>query len=536
MANFKRMTRGLKLLIEHIYTPISTVLTLLTGTGVTSDDYDKKYGTFRVNINIPYVNYDNKSGDTDRYSVITAPFILPAFQEAFLLDNSQINDYELIEVSVSQDTRAEAARLHGIQTSAAGEPESTLVPGEGNAFTVYLMEKEFETTGEGGQAQKEVYRINIPEIGLVDPLSRANPVVQTGISTIIRHDRSYLIEFVPTKNMQSFYSVSISFKLKHKLTSRDVNNAAQTDVQNMPAHLGAFNNVVQAPSLPASDAAIIADGATGVSTNFSLIDNLIARGLRGGYKKSGHREYSENLKSDAGYEVIAVPMFGSWFVKQNAALILGNKDAIMPADSLPWSVVGVGGLRTMDRAVIPLQYPMTIHHVLIAVNYTDSARGLSSARPTQATFTNEVGVGLLQGIRSEDLAIQQVAHATWTPTGGAAPIGTNKIVDRMASGIAGSAYTYMWDILQCPLVGTGGSGYYAQGKPVFAAKGTTPGMGSGTNIRSNIGGSAPVTAGGEQALDIRWKISDSADWATVGGSIVGWPGHWVYIIGKKHLI
>lgn len=532
MANFKRMTRGLKLLIEHIYTPISTVLSLLTNTGVTSDDYDKKYGTFRVNINIPYVNYFNKTDDDDRYSTITVPFVLPAFQEVFSLDNSQINDYELIEVSVSQDTRAEAGRLNGIQISAANPPESKIILGEGNSFTVYLMEKELETTGNGSQAQKEVYRINVPEILLLDPMSRANPVVQTGISTIIRHDRSYLIEFVPSKNQQPFYSVNISFKLKHKLTSRDVNNAAQTDVQNMPAHLGAFNNVAQTPSLPAGDAAIVADGATGVSTNFSLIDNLIARGLRGGYKKSGHREYAENLKSDAGYEVIAVPMFGSWFVKPNPALATANEDAIMPVESLPWSVAGVGGLRTMDRAVIPLQYPMTIHHVLIAVNYTDSSRTISASRPTQLTFTNEVGVGLLQGIRAENLAIQQVAHATWTP----ANIGTNKIIDRISSGVAGSAFTYMWDILQCPLVGTGGNGYYAQGKPVFAAKGTTPGMGSGTNIRSNIAGAPPVTSGGEQALDIRWKISDTGNPSTIGGTISGWPGHWVYIIGKKHLI
>tara|TARA_R110000772_G_scaffold63986_11_gene143034 strand:- start:143 stop:715 length:573 start_codon:yes stop_codon:yes gene_type:complete len=190
----------------------------------------------------------------------------------------------------------------------------------------------------------------------------------------------------------------------------------------------------------------------------------------------------------------------------------------------------------MDRAIIPLQYPMTIHHVLIAVNYTDSARSISAARPTQITFTNEVGVGLLQGIRSEDLAIQQVAHLSWTPTGGAAPIGTGKIIDRMSSGPGNSAFTYMWDILQCPLVGTGGTGYYAQGNPVFAAKGDSPGIGSGTNVRSNINGAPPVTGGGEQALDIRWKMSDSADPTTAGGSIIGWPGHWVYIIGKKHLI
>ncbi len=534
MANFKRLTRGLKLLTDHIYTPVSTVLSNLTSTGVTETDYDKKFGTFRININIPYVNNFPKQSDDDRNTAITVPFVLPTFQELFNSDNSEIDDYELIEVSVSQDTRGEAGRILGIRRNQDVNGEGVIVPGEGNAFTVYLMEKEMETTGLGSRAQNEIFKINIPDVLLLDPMVRANPFVQTGISVPIRHDRSYLIEFVPTKNGQAFFSVTISLKLKRKLTSRDVNNSAQTDVQNMPAHLGAFNNVVQTANVPASNAQIEADSATGVYTNFKLIDSIISRGLRGGYKKSGQREYAENLKSDAGYEVIAVPMFGSWFANgQTPGPVISDKARDIWSDpvNFPWAVGGVGNFHTMDRAIIPLQYPMTIHHVLVCNNYTHARRENSAQRPTQTTFTHEVGVGLLQGIRAEDLAIQQIAHVKWNPTGGALPI-DNYLIDRMSSGLNNlTTFYYLWDILSCPLVGTGGEGFYAQGKPVFAAKGQT-----GTNIRSNIAGASPVTTGGEQALDIRWKISDTGNITTVNGSIVGWPGHWVYIIGKKHLI
>jgi len=528
MAKFKRLTRGLKLLFSHVFTPISSVLQLLTTDGVNADDYEKEYGTFRVNINIPYVNKFTKLKDSDRYSTITVPFILPAFQEVFDSDNSEINDYELIEVSISHDTRGEASRLNGIRKDNTVNEEGTQIHGEGNAYTLHLMEKELDTaTIDGTAAQNEVFKLHVPEIALLDTFNRANPYVQTGISAQIRHDRSYLIEFVPEKNEQPFFSVTVSLKLKHKLTFRDIGS----DIQNIPAHNGAFNNTTVTAVTPASNAVISADNAAGVNTNMETVDAIIDRGLAGGYNRDGSRRYKQNLRSDAGYDVIAVPMFGSWSVVEPASTIpIGSSasEVAALAGDLPWSANAVGGLDSMDRAIIPLQYPMTIHHVLIAVNYTNPDRTLVSARPTQATFKNEVGVGLLQGIRAEDFAIQQVAYNEWLP----ADLVPANLVDQFASGDSTKpSTTYLWDVLPCPLVGTGGKGYKAQGHPVYAAKGQT-----GTTARSNIAGGAPATAGCEQALDIRWKISDTGNPTTINGSVVGWPGHWVYIIGKKHLI
>ena len=530
MLKFKRLTRGLKLLYSHVFTPIADTLSLLTATGVTADDYDKEYGTFRINLNIPYVNAGAKANDSDRYSTITVPFVLPTYQELFESDNSEIDDYELIEVSVSQDTRCEAARLLGIKQDNTVNEEGSIIQGEGNAFTVYLMEKELDNsaTSDGTLADKEVYKISIPEVAILDPRNRANPFVQTNIAIPLRHDRSYLVEFVPEKYNQPFFSVTISLKIKRKLTARD----SGATIQNMPAHQGVFNNTAQAPNTPAGNSVISADSSTGVHTNFALIDGVIDRGLRGGYSLAGRRNYDENLKSDAAYEVIAVPMYASWFANEvtpSGAGIAGAEEIWAAPGDLPFSNPSSGGLKTMDRAIIPLRYPMTIHHVFVCVNYTHAQRGTAGARPSQATFTNEVGVGLLQGIRAEDYAVQQVANVSWVP--GAASLGT-KLIDRIASGsTSASSYTYLWDIVSCPLVGAGGKGYINQGHPVFAGKGST-----GTNIRSNIAGAGPVTQGGEQALDIRWKISDIGDPATVNGTIVGWPGHWLYIVGKKHLI
>ena len=56
MTTFKRMTRGIKLLVEHIFDPIAAALADLTTSGVPLSQYEKQEGTFRVNIAFPLAN------------------------------------------------------------------------------------------------------------------------------------------------------------------------------------------------------------------------------------------------------------------------------------------------------------------------------------------------------------------------------------------------------------------------------------------------------------------------------------------------
>jgi hypothetical protein len=540
MTKIKRLTRGLKLLIDHIYTPLLAVADLLSKDGVKASNLDQGLGTFRLNFTFPLMHEHTRVVQADSESVMTAAFMLPPPQDQFSLSSDQIDNYILHEVSVSHDTRSEPARLAGVQDNIAvpfPQPleEGDVIQGEGTAYTVRLSSKEVDKS-KFESFSNILFEIKIPEVGLVGKHLRANPIVQSDIGINFHHDRTYLLEIVPDKIGQALFSPSISLKFARPLQARDTGLL----VQNMVNYLGAIDYVIETPTKPSAGAIITADQPDGVNTGMGLIDRLIGNKLKGGYPRDIKQVYGQNLQEDAGYEVIAVPMFAGWSVRSDS--FVGGAGAFVsyvseqkPQD-MPWSSAGPNNFHTMDRAIIPLQYPMTIQHVVIAANYARDIAGdlaVGSVRPVEPTFINEVGVGLLRGIRADAFNAQQVAHASWTPT----TIG-NFLIDRgdykhsLASGISDG---YSWDMLSCPLVGAGGTGYVAQGQPVFAGRGISPETSANRTV---IAGAPPVTNGAEQVLDIRWKIESSVDpalWAT-HGSIVGHPGHWIYIICKKHLI
>ena len=98
-----------------------------------------------------------------------------------------------------------------------------------------------------------------------------------------------------------------------------------------------------------------------------------------------------------------------------AGSVHGNE---MDPNFMPWASSGAGNFQTMDRAIVALQYPVTIHHVFVACNYTGGS-GQSTTRPSVAVTPNlehSVGVGLLSGYMADNFHVEQVASATWTPS------------------------------------------------------------------------------------------------------------------------
>ena len=295
----------------------------------------------------------------------------------------------------------------------------------------------------------------------------------------------------------------VSLKFKRKLLNRDL-----ATTQNIPSHNGALNRPTVTINTPNADNTIKAGGTEGVNTNFSVIDSLVSSGLAGGYFRNGQRQEAETILSNAGYDVIAVPLFSGWSVHGGGSV--GSVEIRQPAASLPYAATGAGNFKTMDRAVIPLHYPITIHHVLIANSHASDAVNYNSTRPVSPNFRNEVGVGLMTGIRSDNFEIQQIAAADWVPA-----TRSNFLIDTSANKyVSGTVNGYFWDMLACPLVGNAGTGYMTQGAPIFAGQGETP-----TQTRSNMQASAApaITLGAEQALDIRWKITDTIDPDAGGG-------------------
>ena len=505
MIEFKRLTRGIKLLREHVFDPLKEAADLLTKSGLPVENYKKENGTFRVNLTFPLIE-ENKSKST-------AVFILPPLQENFNLSDYLIPGYELIEISIAQDTRCEPAWLNNDGNFGAR--------GQGAPFTLLIKEHPIDASSFD-PFTSDVYSVEIPEIALINEYARQNPLLQSGLSIPFHHDRSYLVEIVPGEANRAIWSLVISMKFKTAVCERD-----QVNAQNLSKEAGR-NFVPGAPTEPAGNAVISADNASGVNTGFKFVDALIDNKLSGGLTRGGLSRYAEGLRQDACYDVIAVPMFSLWgLVEGGRSPSWGGVGYQSPA-SMPWSGTGVGGFQTMDRALVRLQYPISIHHVILAVN--NSSTNLTSRLTTNAAkgaaMTNEVGIGLLSGVRSDDVEIKQVANLSWTP----ATIG-NHLIDRGDERRDGSSHRgYSWDILGFPISAgaSPGTGYFAQGQPMFAAEGVT-----GAQPRTN-----PITAGAEQVLDIRWKISDSvtdvAAWNTTPPEvIVGSGGHWIYLICKK---
>ena len=536
MTSFKRMTRGIKLLVEHVFDPVTSALQTMTGTGVPSVQYEKQEGTFRVNLSFPSINAPINTDTTNNpaMSAVSVPFILPPFQEAFGGNENDAVGYDLIEVSVSQDTRGEAGQLTPITDLNVGKP----VLGTAVGFDLTIRNHKIDKTNFDSFSG-EVFNLTIPEIALLNPYSRMNPHVQSGISIPFDSQNAYLVQLLPTVNT-CMVSVFISLKFKTRLTTRDIGAAAQNQTP-----LSARNFILQNPVVPAGDSAIEADTADGVNTGFKLIDDFIDRRFRGGYNRAGSSQYKEGLAADACYDVISVPMFGGWPEVSGGprgTITDGNE---LPFATLPWAP---GLHATMDRALVPLHHPISIHHVIVACNYTGASTDpvhpyQRTVRPTAANAPNllhEVGIGLMAGNTADKIAHEQVAFVQWTPATLAA--GTN-LIDRgdyEHHNATGGTYGYSWDLINCPIVGAAtalGSGYSPQGKPIFAAAGNTA-----TIARSNIDGGASTLGGGEQVLDIRWKISngaapgvDPATWAA-NQTIIGYGGCWIYLICKKTVV
>jgi hypothetical protein len=213
----------------------------------------------------------------------------------------------------------------------------------------------------------------------------------------------------------------------------------------------------------------------------------------------------------------------------------------------------------MDRRIIPIRFPFTVHHVIAFCNYSGKLTSVpadeaidystvnqwSSAAST--TLTHTVGVGIGTGIRSDLTSSRNVALASWTRS----TIDKYRI-SRLEYRDPTNGKSYcQGDLLSIPLVypaGTKGVGYNSgvnaalddTGKPIFVGQTNSTDL-TRSPMADAPGGSNTALAqdGYEQFLDIRWGIQQGSVTGLNGMDnsevIIGQGGFQVYIIGKKHL-
>jgi len=603
----KKLARGAKLVTEHVFTPASAAQTQMTTANIEAEQLSSRYAPFRVNLSLPRL-----SGATNRVAGPTGgrcfhgiPFVLPPLQEDMVYTTDPrtgariptISDSapEIIldEVSFSFDQRMEpAAIVSNWSTGSTGAPWTAAAPNNSAKVSydmqsrlkidLMIFEKQLkwlEGTSLGFEPNRMVWSGTINPIDTGAGFFRLNPWVSSGINQVIDPYKSYTFVisapelFSPdTSEGAELVSVEVSMRFLARLTSRDKGNT----IQNIPnRHLGEQNkNLTHTAAgttgaginsstsraligaTPAAGDAVVANDAgastLGTQTVLAVIDEFSRRKLHGGYKMDADVPMLEEIKDSAAYTVLSVPLFnnGRW----------GGKVCSDWTEE-PYVVSGTDSI--IDRRYIPIESPMTIHHVIFSYSWmpflwwdpsgggsretADTLPSLLASGLPPGTFRCEIGVGIGTGMRGDHYGYTQVAFksisnpvgATWQ--GGAIDriqLGQQSTASKVGTGV-GTTTTYPANVElhAADLVGGSGVGFNgAQGKPVFVGRGT-----SATASRTVVDGGAPATAGQEQWIEVRGRIGDSAGTNIATGytaesMILGAGGIWVYIIGKTHLV
>ena len=593
----KRLARGTKLVPSHITDPITSaaatgVAYAVNSCSLTRDNLAKKWAPFRVNLSVPYIEGkfqetgDVFTGSGNISKPFSIPFTLPPLQDSFNVDTFEGRKYPdtttapppvvvLDEVSISVDQRAEPSALASQYLNAAqGNSLTNTGKLDYTNWDKMTMRASVLTKNPvffGGQTPMSPNSIWTIEVAY-NQWAAQGPFVIKDIAKVVDPWKTmvFALEFPDMAGADvAVCNVNISMKFRHELVERDTGGS--TAVQNCPplVHTRQTRTLKSQDTIsittPASDSTIISEGAGGVSDNLGRVDEAAAAKFKGGVDKDGEAGPVEEIETDSGYSVIAVPLFSN---RRNGGI------SPYDVEKEPYVVAGNNSSALWDRRLIPITYPMAVHHVVLCYNWQGwisypQQWGLGTNNqlqvPQTSTFQVDVGVGIATGLKSDDFTYEQVAELTMTQPNLAAGTWMNKQIDAVKSaqfsayGRTGIPYGYHgwdWDVLSVPIVGNQGKGFYTQGEPYYIGKSrwptavTSAGATNRTDVLQGDGAArAPRTSGQEQWIEVRMKISDSgglfltdaASGAFTGGAqsantfISGYQGHWVYIIGKKFL-
>lgn len=538
-----RMTRGTKVVTQHMTDVANAAATVINNVQFDRENLVNNYGTCRVNFHIPVMDaiFWKYAGVVGQGIDFALPFALPPLQEFFSnsgVPTSDTPNIILDEFTLSFDQRAEACALIS-ETQGGVGGQMNYVDVTRLNINVALVEKPQRYFGNdiSYTPEREVFSATIPAAAFASEGFRANPFILSDLGKAMSPYKTYALMLscpelyntaVPASSL-CLPALSLSMKFRHPLVRKD------QEGQNMPN--GWASKVAPTVTLfaPNPNAIIVADGNTGVQTTLNTIDGVFLNKLEGGTSWDSNNPPFESIDTDSTYEVIMVPMWQN--IPQGAIGFRPDTmyvHAMGPPDShIPYLLAVPFTEVTCDRRIIPLPFPITIHHVIAIANYgSPGGPGLSGTVPGSATLVNTVGVGINTGLRSDYIACDQVALVQWYQWD-KDTIRIDQFKARPQGTLCVGSYDF--ELFSVPLVGADGNGYYPQGKPVFAGMSNT-----NTQGRSTLGGSTP--SGREQFLEVRWSIHDANGLDTIanGGAatddtntFVGYGGNWVQIIGKK---
>jgi len=522
----KKLPLGVAIEPSHVAGNLSSVATQLSG-NITKDQRNQAESPFSIS----WFYAQTAGAAIGTSSGESLHFTLPPLQDEWndkLVSDENTASVTLDSISFSFDLMNQSKMLG----SATGLP----VAGDMNGVSLYL----YKLTNNPGTSSPPPEKILMAEVvitgeEIVGGFNTRNPTILRDLS--VSMDRFSIYEWHIDSTSAPLMSVLIRANFSHPVVQRDtaavlgaaLNGGTPVDAQNAPATaLYSKDNDTVAITAPVADTIIQADVAvTGVQTQIESLDTKFRNKLVGG--RAGRYQADVAFATDRKEQILEDSSYFCWCVN---LMKLGN-DGIIKGDNVAkWQVAypNAGGNTLWDRALIPISYPGTIHHVLVeAAGINDYIR----KSPGAIALSNrriEIGVGLYRGVRVPGPTYQQVAHGSTLLTGSTGNLLQNRL----------------WAI---PLVysaagGVAGKGYVTQGRPVYFGRQLTyDGTVARANIASSVGASlaeaAPATGGLENYIEVRltYTKGTGATWDTglATDFILSNAGFNVYIIGKMGL-
>lgn len=576
MAKFdkKPLPRGTKLYGDGVMGPMSDIATSLSNKNIDEENYKRDSIPWRMTFcptNLSYKTF------YDSTNALAFPFTLPPPQELWSSVGQQSYDQvalTLEEIAFSIDLRQEPAAV-----SATSTTNKLHGAAEVNELELVICEKQqwfFNNNLETHTPE----RILFSRTFFADDFASMNyPFFQSDLNITLDPYKTYAVHIRCPKLNQENNAYTVDFQLASPTVSLRGNwtrlpNTANDeevasnhpDCQNVPLVASSDASQTVTVSTPAGGANI---SANSIDANVAVLDDVLLNKIEGGYGPNSEMgRYGHTLKT-MGYDIIAVPLMTTADGQGFRSAVGENYETLTRGPYF----TGAADNFLYDRVVLPIQFPMEIHHVFCSWSLQSPFDGANApaVHPTATTTRWQVGVSLGSGIKSDYVAYNQVAALEFSVDPADPSYYQNFLIDRYRVKefgdrmSAGGTTDPKWDaaLLSVPLMYLAGdaeaigNGYYTQGKPVFAGRGNSwtgwkDGAGStySNSRRSKLphydastppnqaaATNFPNTFGLENFLEVAVRIQETGG-ATLQGqaddvALSGQGGFWVYLVVKR---
>lgn len=521
----KNLPRGTALGPTQVYDNLNTVVTALNGVAgaVRLDGENRGHSRGRF---VMTWNMTAAQGKIQNF------FNIPLLQEWFLLSHESTRNTPTIKlesltlswdrvgqqegVSVTKNTPAAPALAANYGFSLNTDPDNVAYA------RIYQGAASDERVVGEVQVSKEEFARSAQETDFIEVMPK-----HSRLNVTVDPYKPYTMEIQTPFNATPIYSVVVKAEFSHPLVERDHAGLKKFDTtpqipRNAPLHNNARVAAAYSLTAPVEGDSVDATGAKGVQTQIEALDDIVTNRLYCGLDRYSRIIRAEHLLEDQGYFCITVPLFNFENAITNANIEHYYNNV----------AGGLMGSQVWDRAIIPIVFPMAIHHVQLSF---DTA-GLTLGNWPLANRELQVGVGA--SFQMTPWAPRLYTQVARTPAA--------FTLDNTTQRIGNKGH---WAI---PLSYPGtpdGIGWSPQGRPVFVGKElgqhNTVGVVQRSVVADNANGAAtvnPPTNGAEQVLEVRALLKHTTGSTLLNDAALGtygaFPrgGVFVHIYGKSALV